>query len=206
MSNFEFLKNIDKNLYEIALGAEKLYRDEYFEQCITQTRRLAENLCKNVLKDNAAPSDSFDEMLATLKDKSNGSEREKEFVNDLYYLKTAGNRSVHSLKVKQDAIEALECLQRAFEASVNFALSIDKTNKKLLAVRFDEELLVLGVKKEQTLKEKYLEQKAREMRGKHVKEDFSKEYKAKQKKQAKPRKAKATKPFFFIFKTFFMRL
>ena len=49
MSNFSFLKSLDKNLYEIISDAEKLYRDEYFEQCIGQTRRFAENVCKQVL-------------------------------------------------------------------------------------------------------------------------------------------------------------
>ena len=48
-TNFDFLKNTDVNLYDIISDAEKLYRDEYFEQCITQTRRFAENVCKNVL-------------------------------------------------------------------------------------------------------------------------------------------------------------
>ena len=44
MGNFSFLKSLDKNLYEIISDAEKLYRDEYFEQCIGQTRRFAENV------------------------------------------------------------------------------------------------------------------------------------------------------------------
>ena len=32
MGNFEFLKNADNNVYKIINEAEKLYRDEYFEQ------------------------------------------------------------------------------------------------------------------------------------------------------------------------------
>ena len=43
MTNFKFLKDIDDNLYGIARDAEKLYRDEYFDQCIVQTRKFAEN-------------------------------------------------------------------------------------------------------------------------------------------------------------------
>ena len=31
-TNFDFLKNVDKDLFEIITEAEKLYRDEYFEQ------------------------------------------------------------------------------------------------------------------------------------------------------------------------------
>ena len=47
-TNFDFLQKVDKNLYEIIAEAEKLYRDEYFEQCMTQTRRFGENVCKKV--------------------------------------------------------------------------------------------------------------------------------------------------------------
>ena len=46
MNNFDFFKTIDRDLYNIISDAEKLYRDEYFEQCIGQTRRFAENVCK----------------------------------------------------------------------------------------------------------------------------------------------------------------
>ena len=86
MNNFEFLKSIDKNLYEIISDAEKLYRDEYFEQCISQTRRFGENVCKNTLGSMRTTEKTFDDMLATLKDKSK-EEVEKEFVDDLYFLK-----------------------------------------------------------------------------------------------------------------------
>jgi hypothetical protein len=70
MNNFEFLKSVDKNLYEIISDAEELYRDEYFEQCIGQTRRFGENVCKNVLGSARTTEKTFDDMLATLKDKS----------------------------------------------------------------------------------------------------------------------------------------
>ena len=65
MNNFDFLKPIDKNLYNIICDAEKLYRDEYFEQCITQTRRFGENVCKNVLGNARTTEKTFDDMLAT---------------------------------------------------------------------------------------------------------------------------------------------
>ena len=45
-TNFDFLKSVDKNLFEIITEAEKLYRDEYFEQCMGQTRRFGEHVCK----------------------------------------------------------------------------------------------------------------------------------------------------------------
>ena len=122
MNNFDFLKPVDKNLYNIICDAEKLYRDEYFEQCITQTRRFGENVCKNVLGSARTTEKTFDEMLATLKDKSSNEEQEKEFIDDLYFLKREGNSSVHSSSVKKDGILALECLQRAFEVSINYAL------------------------------------------------------------------------------------
>ena len=48
-TNFDFLKEVDKDLFEIITDAEKLYRDEYFEQCMAQTRRFGENICKSVL-------------------------------------------------------------------------------------------------------------------------------------------------------------
>ena len=48
MSNFKFLEQIDSDLYKIIADAEKLYRDEYFEQTIVQTRRFGENICKNL--------------------------------------------------------------------------------------------------------------------------------------------------------------
>ena len=92
-ANFDFLKSTDKNLFDIITEAEKLYRDEYFEQCMSQTRRFGENICKNVLGDRRTTEETFDDMLATLKDKSKGNPQEKEFLDDLYFLKRNGNKS-----------------------------------------------------------------------------------------------------------------
>ena len=44
MANFDFLKKIDSNLYEIITEAEKLYASEFFEQCMGQTRRFGEQM------------------------------------------------------------------------------------------------------------------------------------------------------------------
>ena len=166
MSNFNFLKSIDKNLYEIIVEAERLYCDEYFEQCISQTRRFGENVCKNTLGSARTTERTFDDMLATLKDKSGNEEQEKEFIDDLYFLKREGNASVHAGEVKKDGIVALECLQRAFEVAISYALYRSTTSKKtdLLKMRYDTELLITGKKKALNLKEKYAEEKARENR------------------------------------------
>lgn len=157
ITNFDFLKNLDHDLYVIAGIAEKLYRDEYFEQCMGQTRRFAENAVKKVLGNRAPYDATFDELINTLKDSSTGNSIEKEFIDDLYFLKKAGNISVHGATVKKDGITALECLRRMFEVAINYAIHVDKTNAALLKLNYDEELLLLGrPKQEQTLKEKYL--------------------------------------------------
>ena len=155
MSNFTFLESIDKNLYKIILDAEKLYRDEYFEQCITQTRRFGENICKDVLGDLKTCETTFDDMLATLKEKATKSIQEKEFVDDLYFLKREGNKSVHSSTVKNDGMVALECLQRAFEIALNYAVYYKKANSKLLKSNYNIDLLVTGEKSKKTLGIKY---------------------------------------------------
>ena len=86
VTNFDFLKRNDKSLFDIINDAERLYRDEYFEQCMTQTRRFGEAFCKNVLGSRRTTEVSFDAMLATLKDCTLGSSEEaKEFVEDLYF-------------------------------------------------------------------------------------------------------------------------
>lgn len=158
-TNFDFLKNTDVNLYDIISDAEKLYRDEYFEQCITQTRRFAENVCKNVLGKKRTTEETFDQMLATLKDNSQGSEQEKEFIDDLYFLKKCGNLSVHSSTVKQSGTNSLECLQRAFEVAINYTVYNKKGSKDTLNLHYDIKLLATG-KKEKNLAQKY--QKAEE--------------------------------------------
>lgn len=156
MSNFKFLKKIDNNLYNIITEAEKLYRDEYFEQCMVQTRKFGENICKNVSGTLCTFDSTFDERLATLKDKIS-SEQEKEFIEDLYFLKKQGNVSAHSGMVKKDGITALECLQRAFEVSINYAVYHTKAESKLLKLQYDIDLLVTGEKSKKTLTEKYKE-------------------------------------------------
>lgn len=153
-TNFDFLKETDVNLYDIISDAEKLYRDEYFEQCISQTRRFAENVCKNVLGKKRTTEETFDQMLATLKDNAQGSEQEKEFIEDLYFLKKCGNKSVHASSVKQNGIDALECLQRAFEVAINYKVYSKNGSLDTLNLHYDIKLLATG-KKDRTLAQKY---------------------------------------------------
>ena len=160
-TNFDFLKKVDKNLFEIISDAEKLYRDEYFEQCMTQTRRFGENVCKKVLATNRATENTFDDMLATLNDCSTGTETEKEFINDLYFLKKHGNSAVHSSSVKKDGMTALECLKRAFEIAISYSVFHRGAGSDILRLHYDTELLITGKKSGKTLAEKYTEEKAK---------------------------------------------
>lgn len=168
-TNFQFLKKVNNDLFEIISEAERLYRDEYFEQCMAQTRRFGEQICKDMLEQNNKQTGSFDEMLATLKDHSNGNVQEKEFIDDLYFLKKNGNKSVHSGKVKKDAITALECLQRSFEVAINYSVYNQGANTNILKLDYDVELLVTDKKSKKSLKEKYEEEKLKQ----EVKEKYT---------------------------------
>lgn len=158
-TNFDFLKNIDKDLFEIITDAEKLYRGEFFEQCMGQTRRFGEHICRKVLGSKRTTEITFDEMLATLKDKGTGAIIEKEFIDDLYFLKKQGNFSVHSGAVKKDGMTALECLQRSFETALSYVVYNKKGNPDLLKLKYDAELLVTGKPSKKTLSEKYIEER-----------------------------------------------
>ncbi len=182
--NFQFLKKIDNNLYEIISDAEKLYKDEYFEQCMTQTRRFGEQICKNMLEQNNHPIGSFDEMLATLKDKSHGHAQEKEFIDDLYFLKKNGNQAVHAGKVKHSAITALECLKRAFETAINYSVYNQGAPSDILKLNYDVELLITDKKSKKSLKEKYIE----------AKQNYKEEKDTHRKKEKTVTKPKTEKP------------
>lgn len=188
MSNFEFLKSINKDLYTLAEEAECLFRDEYFEQCITQTRRIGECLCRLILGNAANVTDTFDNMLATLKDTPNPSEIEKEFIDDLYFLKKAGNATVHSSKTKKVAEagkEALECLERVFEASLNYAVYKCGADKDNLNLVFDEQMLMTGEKSESaSLQERYTAERKKALSKKQTIKTKEKPKKKKTKKRA----------------------
>lgn len=190
-TNFDFLKKVDKNLFEIVAEAEKLYRDEYFEQSMVQTRRFGEHVCKKVLGKNRTTEETFDEMLATLNDCSFGNIEEKEFINDLYFLKKHGNSAVHSGSVKKDGMEALECLKRAFEVAISYCIYNRKANPKIMRLSYDTELLVTGENKK--LSDRYKEAKEKAVKSSDFDEPKLKKSSATKSKSTKTTKKKTTK-------------
>lgn len=191
-TNFDFLKKVDKNLFEIVTEAEKLYRDEYFEQSMVQTRRFGEHVCKKVLGKNRTTEETFDEMLATLNDCSFGNIEEKEFINDLYFLKKHGNSAVHSGSVKKDGMEALECLKRAFEVAISYCIYNRKANPKIMRLSYDTELLVTG-EKNKKLSDRYKEAKEKAVKSNDFDEPKLKKSSATKSKSTKTTKKKTTK-------------
>lgn len=191
-TNFDFLKKVDKNLFEIVAEAEKLYRDEYFEQSMVQTRRFGEHVCKKVLGKNRTTEETFDEMLATLNDCSFGNVEEKEFINDLYFLKKHGNSAVHSGSVKKDGMEALECLKRAFEVAISYCIYNRKANPKIMRLSYDTELLVTG-EKNKKLSDRYKEAKEKAVKSSDFDEPKLKKSSATKLKSTKTTKKKTTK-------------
>lgn len=191
-TNFDFLKKVDKNLFEIVAEAEKLYRDEYFEQSMVQTRRFGEHVCKKVLGKNRTTEETFDEMLATLNDCSFGNIEEKEFINDLYFLKKHGNSAVHSGSVKKDGMEALECLKRAFEVAISYCIYNKKANPKIMRLSYDTELLVTG-EKNKKLSDRYKEAKEKAVKSSDFDEPKLKKSSATKSKSTKTTKKKTTK-------------
>lgn len=191
-TNFDFLKKVDKNLFEIVAEAEKLYRDEYFEQSMVQTRRFGEHVCKKVLGKNRTTEETFDEMLATLNDCSFGNVEEKEFINDLYFLKKHGNSAVHSGSVKKDGMEALECLKRAFEVAISYCIYNRKANPKIMRLSYDTELLVTE-EKNKKLSDRYKEAKEKAVKSSDFDEPKLKKTSATKSKSTKTTKKKTTK-------------
>lgn len=146
MSNFLFLKKNNENLFNIISEAEKLFRDEYFEQTMMQTRRFAENICRDLLQGKVLPDETFDSMINRIKDKSFGNMRMQELSDDLYFLKRHGNNSAHSSVAVKNGKIALECLERAFEIAIFYSNIKYGYNKKLDKEVFSEELLMTGKK------------------------------------------------------------
>ena len=191
-TNFDFLKSTDKNLFDIISEAEKLYRDEYFEQCMAQTRRFGENICKDVLGERRTTEETFDDMLATLKDKSKGNPQEKEFIDDLYILKRNGNKSVHGASVKKDGMTALECLQRAFEVAISYSVYKNGPSDKIMRLQYDTELLVTG-KRNKSLSERYYEEKKRVQKSKSSYKTVQKPERKSEKKKGVEKPQKSSK-------------
>lgn len=204
MSNFSFLKKNDTNLFNIISEAENLFRDEYFEQSMVQTRRYAENLCKELLKEKVLPDDTFDSMINKIKDNSFQNVRMKELAEDLYFLKKHGNSSAHSSsanKKEQAGKIALECLERAYEIAIFYSNIKYGYDKKLDKTVFSEELLMTGKKTAKRsspiLKEKY-EKELERNRTKSIKTVTAKKAskpvpKSTQKQSPKPKKKQTSK-------------
>jgi hypothetical protein len=194
MSNFLFLKKNNENLFNIISEAEKLFRDEYFEQAIIQTRRFAENICKDLLQEKILPDETFDSIINRIKDRSFGNMRMKEFTDDLYFLKKHGNTSAHSSKSSKNGELALECLERAYEISIFYSNVKYGYNKKLDESVFSEEVLMTGQKSSlKPLKEKYSDE-IKKSREKPLK---NKPQKTKPKQSSKNKRKKKS----FNFKT-----
>ena len=151
-SNFDFLKNIDDELYFDIEEAQKLFRDEYFNQAMVQIRIFAEKLSKKIL--NSPDNLTFDDTLNCLKDKMKTT-REREFVEDLFFIKREGNKCAHGEDAS--AIVVLEAIKRAFEASINYANGKEKTSK-YDKLNFDETMLITTKPlKSNSIVEKYVE-------------------------------------------------
>ncbi len=209
MGNFTFLKNIDSDLFKIADEAEKLYRDEYFDQCITQTRKFGENVCRNMLEDECTPEDTFDNLITKLKDLSTGSEMEKEFIEDLYFIKKEGNKSTHSAKTKKSGMTALECLKRIFELSISYSVQKKGASRNLLRKNYDIDLLILDKKMpKKRLVDEYLERSDyKKPKQKRKSSTHSKPKRDEEEEQYnEPRNGLSFKYKFVIFATIFFAL
>lgn len=156
MSNFNFLKKNNEKLFEIIAEAERLFRDEYFEQSIVQTRRFAENLCKDLLQDKILPEDTFDTIIHKIKDNSFQNQRLKELSDDLFFIKKHGNNSAHATVSTKDGELALDCLERAYEIAIFYHNTKFGYDKKLDKTVFSEEMLMTGKKTpSKSLKSRY---------------------------------------------------
>ena len=195
MSNFNFIKKINKDLYSIIEEAEKLFRDEYYEQVMVQTRRYAENLCRDLLGDKVEADDTFDNIINKLKDNSFENTRLKEVVEDLYFIKKNGNEAAHSSNGKSDGEIALDCLERAFEISIFYShmkAGFDETLDKTL---FSEELLMTGKQtKKIKISDKYAEELEKERE--EEKEKIIKTVKTSESTKKKKTKSKTVKKAF----------
>lgn len=208
MSNFAFLKNKNENFFKIISEAEKLFRDEYFEQAVVQTRRFAENICRDLLQNKVLPDDTFDSMINKIKDNSFGNTRMKEFTEDLYFLKKYGNISAHSSKSSITPDIALECIERAHEISIFYSHMKYGVNKKLEKVLFSEEVLMTGKQSSpKPLKDRYLnELKQEKNKNKSTKSKNTKKSKPISRSKSAKKKPKKKSKFFKLKLLFILML
>ncbi len=190
-SNFDFLKDIDKELFELIEEAQRLYRSEYFNQTVIQVRIYAEKMAKKILN----PADStmtFDNILNCLKDRIK-EEREREFIDDLFLIKKSGNACAHGEDIS--AIDALEVIKCAFEAGINYAYFKKVKNiNEIDKLRFDEALFVTQKpQKENKIIDKYLTLAQEEIDKKQQCENSTKIKAPNSKKEEFKRKVKEAK-------------
>lgn len=163
MSNYIFLKKINNDLFKIISESEQLFRDGYYEQVMIQTRRFAENLCKDLLGDKVTQEDTFDNIINKIKDNSFENTRLQEVVEDLYFIKKNGNQSAHSASSDKNGETALDCLERAFEISIFYSHMKAGFDETLDKTMFSEELLVTGKQtKKINISGKYVEELEKE--------------------------------------------
>ena len=95
-------------------------------------------------------------------------------------------------------MEALECLQRAFEIALNYCVYSCNEDRRILKLRYDTELLVTGKKPRKTLSVKYTEE-AEKLKKKNSK-NLSKATKPKpQYCSVKSQPQSKKKPYFWYF-------
>ena len=193
-SNFDFLEEINPNLFSVIEDAQKLFRDGYFNQAVVQIRIFAEKMAKEILGGN--DSLTFDDTLNCLKDRVK-SEREREFIEDLFFIKKEGNKCAHGEDTT--AMTVLEVIKRAFEASINYAYAL-KHDENIDKLRFDETLLITTKpRSENSIVDKYVElaqeesQKLEQEKEKEQKE--AKRNEKEQKRKAVKEKVKKAKKF-----------
>lgn len=209
MSNFIFLKKNNENLFNIISEAEKLFRDEYFEQAVIQTRRFAENLCRDLLQEKVLTEETFDSIINRIKDKSFGNMRMQEFTDDLYFLKKHGNNSAHSSVAVKNGKIALECLERAYEIAIFYSNVKCGYNKKLDKSVFSEEVLMTGkTTAQKVLQSKYSTElkktrtksaNSKPNKSKNVQKIAKSSQKSEIKSKTKSKKKNQSKTFLIIF-------
>jgi len=122
--------------------------------------------------------------LNCLKDRIK-TDREREFVEDLFFIKKEGNKCAHGEDTT--AMTVVESLKRAFEASINYAYAI-KHDEKIDRLQFDETLLMT----QKPLEENKIVEKYVELAQKSAQE-YEKEEKLRRKQEEKEKKAQKTK-------------
>lgn len=149
-NNFDFLEEVDKDLYSTIIDAQNLFCSGYFNQCCVNVRIFGEKMAQKILPNQT--NSTFDDILNCLKDRIK-TQKERELIEDLFFIKQQGNKAAHGESLS--SLEALEVLKRAFEASINYCYHKTK-NEKIEQLLFDTNLLISNQK---SIKEKIVEAK-----------------------------------------------